>query len=275
MDTVTLANQYLQECQYRGLAPATIGQYQWALNRLKAKNLQLPSRGAQLLPALMGDHLAPESRHDLVKCWRTFFGWCSRRYDFPNPMGQLDRLPKRRQVRRVLSASELSLVLEAARCPRDEALVLVVLDSGLRVGEVAALRRGALGDGWAVVQGKVGSRRVPVSNEMKFKLLQLGEGEHIWIGQRGPLTTYGIKQVYRRLFLRAGIGGPKLGAHTLRHTFATMYLRTGGGTRQLQDILGHNKIETTMIYVHLAGNDVAADHALHSPALTMGLLAGD
>ena len=110
---------------------------------------------------------------------------------------------------------------------------------------------------------------------MKFKLLQLGEGEHIWIGQRGPLTTYGIKQVYRRLFLRAGIGGPKLGAHTLRHTFATMYLRTGGGTRQLQDILGHNKIETTMIYVHLAGNDVAEDHALHSPALTMGLLAGD
>ena len=271
MDTLTVASQYLQECQSRGLSPATIRQYKWALDRLQVKNLQLPSNGVQLLTTLVGDHLAVESRHDLVKCWKTFFGWCNRRYDLPNPVGQLDRLPKRKHLPRVLTASELSLVLGAALNPRDKALVLVVLDSGLRVEEVAGLRRGDLGDGWLVVRGKVGTRRVPVSQEVKARLLGLGEGDHIWIGRLGPLTKYGIMLAYRRLFLRAGIKGPKLGAHTLRHTFATMYLRTGGGPRQLQDILGHNKIETTMIYVHLAGNDVAADHALHSPVQTMGL----
>ena len=42
------------------------------------------------------------------------------------------------------------------------------------------------------------------------------------------------------------------GPHALRHTFATNYIRAGGGVRQLQVILGHQRIETTMVYVHLA-----------------------
>ena len=66
----------------------------------------------------------------------------------------------------------------------------------------------------------------------------------------------------------------KAGPHCLRHTFATWYLRAGGGVRQLQDILGHTKIETTMIYVQLAGRDVQADHSRYSPARTMGWLNG-
>ena len=82
-----------------------------------------------------------------------------------------------------------------------------------------------------------------------------------------------MKRVYNRLFRRAGITGSKLGPHTLRHTFGTSYIRSGGGVRQLQYILGHERIETTMIYVHLAGQDVQADHAKHSPARVMGLLS--
>ena len=78
----------------------------------------------------------------------------------------------------------------------------------------------------------------------------LGDGDHVWTGLKGPLTFHGVKLAYRRLFDRAGIQGPKKGAHTLRHTFATMWLRYGGGLRQLQTIMGHKHIETTMIYVH-------------------------
>ena len=58
----------------------------------------------------------------------------------------------------------------------------------------------------------------------------------------------------------------------MRHTFATGYICAAGVVRQLQVILGHQRIDTTMIYVHLAGQDVEADHALHSPARVMGLL---
>ena len=112
------------------------------------------------------------------------------------------------------------LTLKACRTARDEVLVVLVLDTGLRVGsELAA-------------QGC------------------------IWWGQRGPLERDGVKRAYNRLFHRAGITGRKLGPHTLRHTFGTNYVRSSGGVRQLQYILGHQRIETTMIYVHLAGKDV-------------------
>ena len=113
---------------------------------------------------------------------------------------------------------------------------------------------------------------MPVSGEVERMLGGIGDAQNIWVGARGPLTLDGVKRAYRRVFGQGGITGRKLGAHTLRHTFATFYLRSGGGVRQLQGILGHESITTTMIYVHLAGSDIRLDHALHSPARTLGLL---
>ena len=95
---------------------------------------------------------------------------------------------------------------------------------------------------------------------------------HDWTGLKGSLTFHGVKLAYRRLFDRAGIRVPKKGAHTLRHTFATMWLRYGGGLRQLQAIMGHKHVETTMIYVHLAGRDVLVEHTRYSPVRTLGLV---
>jgi site-specific recombinase XerD len=51
-----------------------------------------------------------------------------------------------------------------------------------------------------------------------------------------------------------------------------MWLRYGGGLRQLQAIMRHKHIETTMIYVQLAGHDVLKEHARHSPVRTLGLV---
>jgi integrase/recombinase XerD len=71
------------------------------------------------------------------------------------------------------------------------------------------------------------------------------------------------------MFADAGITGRKTGPHTLRHTFGTMYVRSGGNLTALQKIMGHTDIKTTMIYVTLATSDVAADHARHSPVHTL------
>ena len=52
----------------------------------------------------------------------------------------------------------------------------------------------------------------------------------------------------------------KAGPHTLRHTFATEYLRRGGKLWALQRILGHADVRTTEIYLHLVGEDLVKDH---------------
>ena len=272
MLTTDLVAQYLGECHLRGLAHSTIEQYRWALTRLINHCPTPPSEGFDLLPLLGDNNLAPESRRDLLKCLRTFFSWCGRRYQLPNPCIGLEPIIRRRLLPRVLSRREVERLMAAALTERDRALLLVILDCGLRVGEVAGLMRNHIRDGWLVVDGKVGTRRVPVSDDLGDRLAGMGSDDHIWTGQRGPLSRTGVVQAYKRMFGRAGITGPKAGPHTLRHTFATMYLRAGGGVRQLQDILGHSKIETTMIYVHLAGRDVQADHSRYSPARTMGWL---
>ena len=279
--TADLVAQYLGECEVRGLSPSTINQRRWALTRLTDNCPVLPCGVMDLIPIFGDSGLALESRRDLHRCVKSFFGWATRRHQLANPCEELDRMPRSRNLPRVLTTNEVDQLMAAAaveywRCEwhreRDRALLLVVLDCGLRVGEVAGLRRGNLRDGWVIVDGKTGVRQVPISDALRVTLANLGRGDHVWMGSRGPLTKAGVQQVYKRLFARAGVVGPKAGPHALRHTFATFYLRSGGGVRQLQDILGHQKLETTMIYVHLAGNDVQADHARHSPVKTLGLM---
>ena len=273
MQTVPLVDEYLAHCRLRGLSDKTVSQYQWALNRLSLNCPELPHDGFDLVPLIGDGSLRAESRRDLLKCLKAFFNWAELRHRWPNPCKGLTPPRRRTQTRRILTREEIAQLFAAALSTRDRALVLVILDCGLRLGEVANLRQHHVRDGWLVVSGKTGERQVPVSSELAALLGTLGADEHLWIGRQGPLTREGIVLIYRRMFDRASITGPKTGPHTLRHTFGTFYIREGGGVRQLQQIMGHSRIETTMIYVHLAGTDVAADHAIHSPARSLGLVS--
>ena len=269
--TAELVEQYLGECKARGLKASTNLQNQWALVRLEKHCPELPCGTPDLVPIFDQPSLGLESRRDLRKCLRTFFAWAGERYSIPDPCKGLGRFPKSGLLPRILTNDELAQLLEAAELPRDRALLLTTLDCGLRLTEVAGLKRWGIRDGWLVVEGKSGARQVPVSPEVSELLRDIGEGEYVWMGRQGPLTRYGVQQVFKRMFIRAGVGGRKAGPHAIRHTFATLYLRAGGGVHHLQQILGHRSIETTMIYVHLAGNDVQADHAAYSPVRTLGV----
>ena len=272
MHTSDLIDQFLFDPKARGLAHSTVVQYAWALNRLAVHCPEYPVDGFGLLPVLDDTSMSLESKRDLLKCIKTFFRWCGRHHGMPNPAESLDPIPRRRYLPRVLTPEEIERLIGAAESSRDRALLLVMLDCGARVGEVASIRRRDIGDDWLIVRGKVGARQVPISKAVRELLITLGQGDYMWLGQRGPLTKHGVQGVYKRMFQRAGITGPKASVHTLRHTFATLYLRSKGGIRQLQMIMGHSRIETTMIYTHLVGDDVLADHLVHSPARTLGLI---
>ena len=63
----------------------------------------------------------------------------------------------------------------------------------------------------------------------------------------------------------AGLKPPRLGPHVLRHTFATMYIIGGGDVYSLQQILGHSKVETTMLYVSMSADVAYYQHQRFSP----------
>lgn len=70
-------------------------------------------------------------------------------------------------------------------------------------------------------------------------------------------------RAYRSIFERAGLKG---GPHSLRHTFATEYLKRGGNLFNLQRILGHADLATTRVYVNLVHSDLVQEHLRISPA---------
>lgn len=74
-----------------------------------------------------------------------------------------------------------------------------------------------------------------------------------------------VRRTISRYGKRAGIEGVRVSPHTLRHTFAVFYVRNGGDSFSLQEILGHTTLEMTRNYVHLARRDIAEQHKKFSP----------
>jgi len=253
---------FLASCTARGLAPKTLQVYAHALKPLRNGPQRLPARPEALEKVLAAVQGSPETRHQVFRALRTFYSWAARRYGLPNTAQQLAPPQRRHLLPRTLSDDQVDHVLAAAAGRRDRALLLLLLDTGLRVGELATLSRDNIGPTSITVTGKVGQRVVPVSPQVLAALIGVGNGRSLWLGRKGPLTLSGVAQAVRRGLRRGGISG---GPHLLRHTFARLYITAGGDVFSLQRILGHQQIETTKRYVELDLRDVLHQHRLYSP----------
>ncbi len=157
---------------------------------------------------------------------------------------------------------------------RDRAILLLMLDTGLRVSEVAGLRLGDLrADGTLKVHGKGSKERiVPVGSTARQAIVRyLGQrgprrqDDALFLGRKGEISNRGLQHMVRRLKARVGVTG-RLSPHSLRHTFARSYLVNGGDVFSLQRILGHSTLDMVKRYVALADVDLVTRHALASPA---------
>jgi len=164
--------------------------------------------------------------------------------------------------------------LLAVATVRDRAIVLLMLDTGLRVSEVAGLRLGDLrSDGTVKVNGKGSKERItPVGSTARTAIVrylgQRGPGQPddaLFLGRKGEISARGLQHMVRRLKGRVGVTG-RLSPHSLRHTFARSYLVNGGDVFSLQRILGHTSLDMVKRYVALADVDLVTRHAAASPA---------
>lgn len=273
--TQTLAAMavFLEIRRNMGMAIATLEHDEWGVRYLAAVCPELPASALDVSRAIGASGLDGESRYDVWTVIKKFLTWAELYYQFPNPCSMLPAPPRLRKVRRVLSLREIRALLDATTSERDELLILVELDTGIRLEELANLTPEDVEEKALIIRdGKVGDRRVPASPEITARMLANAQDGVLWMGQRGRLTKSGVQEVFRRTFERAGIAGWKTGPHCLRHSFATWYIREGGSVAHLREIMGHKDIKSTMIYVSLAGVDVERDHLMYSPARTLGLI---
>ena len=170
----------------------------------------------------------------------------------PNPCESADRPRVEKKRRRYFTAGEVVRIIKACRFEQDKVLVLTLIDSTCRIGELAGLRARNVGDSWLDLKGKTGQRRYRCDSAICGKLRELGvNGEPIFKGRNGvEADVVSLKHRVRRVIKEAGITGSKLGAHTLRHSGASLVAQETGSALAVKALLQHDKIDTSMEYIH-------------------------
>lgn len=265
--TEEAVGRFIRSRELNGVTAKTIDSYDWALKKMLVLYPQvLPAKPGDIADILEANsHLSQESLKDLWSRLRTFWRWAEDEGIAKNPMKNMRALRTQKRLPRALIDTEIDQLLRATESERDLAVHAVLLDTGIRVGELASLTRPSIREGSLLVDGKSGQRVVPVSDRVEELLRRQGDERGLWIGLKGRMTTSGLQNVVRRCMRRAGFEMPKIGPHTLRHTFALQYIQNGGDVFSLQRILGHTNVETTMIYVFMSNSLVASQHQKFSP----------
>ena len=190
----------------------------------------------------------------------------------------------RRHLPEVLRVDEIDAMIgaidmEKAEGQRNRAIMETLYGCGLRVSELINLEISKLyfDEQFIMVHGKGDKERiVPISpqaiREIKDYLpdrallpVKRGEENILFLNRRGHrLTRVMIFYIIKQLAEAAGIR-KEVSPHTLRHSFATHLLEGGANLRAIQQMLGHEDISTTEIYLHIDRSMLRAEILAHHP----------
>ncbi|HEY3397861.1 MAG TPA: tyrosine-type recombinase/integrase [Armatimonadota bacterium] len=198
-----------------------------------------------------------------------------------NPCLGLALPKKRRRLPAVLTVEEAKRLLQASErhtnlrtAFRNRAIIAVLLYCGLRRGEVLGLRVADvdLKSGWLKVHDGKGMKdrlipMVPAVGEIIADWLEFRPAaahEFIFTGREGkPLSIKGLIRAFQLVKRRAGLVREGITPHTLRHTFASLLLQEGCDLVSIKEMLGHQDLATTSIYLHVSAPHLQAAVALH------------
>ena len=177
---------------------------------------------------------------------------------------------------------------DKAEAQRDRAIIETLYGCGLRVSELVDLEMSKIytEEGYLVVRGKGNKERmVPMSEVSIHEITRYLEefrsylnvkpdcANILFLNRRGgKLTRVRIFQIIKDLAEAAGIR-KNISPHTLRHSFATHLLEGGANLRAIQQMLGHESITTTQIYIHLDRSSLREDILAFHPRNNLSVTA--
>jgi len=214
-----------------------------------------------------------------------------------DPSGTIEGPRRPARLPRVLGEAEVEKLIEAAsaaaqrtdgsagerlRRLRLYALVELLYATGMRVSEMVALPRAAVGGEarFFTVRGKGGHERiVPLSDKARQATTAYlaaretgGAAKSPWLfpsfGESGHLTRQAFARDLKDLAVSVGIPAARISPHVIRHAFASHLLQHGADLRVVQKLLGHADISTTQIYTHVLEERLRMLVAEHHPLST-------
>lgn len=253
----------------------------------KSADTAKPADLSDFLDSLHELGIAPRSQARIVSGIKSYYKFLlveGLRSD--NPAALLEVPHPGRKLPEVLTIDEIDAMvrcidMDSDQGLRNRAIIEMMYGSGLRVSELCTLERSRLyfDEGFVLVSGKGSKERmVPMSAPaIDFTKQYLdsrdrfgpdpkpGEEAYVFLNRRGShLTRVMIFYIVRELAELAGVRRT-ISPHTLRHSFATHLLEGGANLRAIQQMLGHESIGTTEIYLHMDNTRLREEILLHHP----------
>ena len=187
-----------------------------------------------------------------------------------NPVQDLDspKIPK--TLPRYLSLAESERLLasvDSRNSARDYCILCIFLNCGLRISEIVGLNLTDIRSDHLRVVGKGSKERVVYLNDATAAAInayllvrkneKAADQSALFLSNRKTrMSREAVHSMVKKSLLRAGLDASKYSAHKLRHTAATLMLQNGVDVRTLQELLGHEHLNTTQIYTHVDSADL-------------------
>ena len=225
-----------------------------------------------------------ETLNNIRRVFSSFFGWLNNNgYIVKNPMTRIKKIKTTKKVKKAFTLEELELLREniGKKDYRLKAAFEILLSSGVRISELTNMKiRDIDWDEMTFkVLGKGNKERTCYFNDKsKFALKRYLEhrkdlkspkkypdSEYVWVSSKDPykrLNNTGMRRTIRELGEKAKVKDTH--PHRFRRTCASIYLQRGMPIEQVQKILGHESINTTMIYLDMDKDAVKLSHQKYS-----------
>jgi site-specific recombinase XerD len=275
-------DRFFKDCYLRNLRPATVTYYKnefHAAKKIINKQLmEWDEKDVEKFILKSKKIMKVTTINTRLRALRAFYNFLSKKKILDtNPMKNIKLLRDRQKTIETLDNLELEELLKAIRKERsfvafrDEVIVLVFLDTGVRLSELVGIDiQDVRGNKIIIRKTKNMFERIvylskTTEEQLQKYLLIRGEVEtkKLFINQdEGPLNSHSIQTRLTKYGKLANIN-KRVSPHTFRHTMAKRMIVSGVDAFSLMQLLGHSDITITKRYVHLWGQDLEVKHKLH------------
>jgi len=224
--------------------------------------------------------LSSSSRARKISTIRSFYKYLTVKAKLldENPVQDLDSPKIVKSLPRYLSLEESRRLLssvDGANRERDYCILTLFLNCGLRISELVGLDISDISADSLRIFGKGAKERVVYLNDacaeainsylsIRTTIAAVDRRAFFLSSRRTRISKSTVHSLVKKHLSGAGIDSSKYSAHKLRHTAATLMLRNGVDVRTLQELLGHEHLNTTQIYTHVE-NSSLREAAMRSP----------
>ncbi|MDY4581990.1 MAG: tyrosine recombinase XerC [Candidatus Faecousia sp.] len=187
-----------------------------------------------------------------------------------NPVADLEYPKLRKSLPKYLTMDQCSALLQAVSGPnekRDYAILMLFLNCGIRRSELVGLNLSDVYEDRIRVVGKGNKERFvyfgsscrkAIDAYLPIRNKQVLTDNRALFGSRdnNRISVTAVHRLVKKALLQAGLDSTQFSAHKLRHTAATMMLSGGVDVKTVQEVLGHENLNTTQIYTHIENTEL-------------------